>query len=237
MVPPSRVAFQRHRPHGQRLGRDRQGTLMDRSSGCLCCFSMESSLSPDSGVACIHQGCKYLSWVVSQPEGNRRSSSCPLLLHAASQLDQRQILMVNKTRDEIFPIAGVHELFDALPVPQAAHVLEGKQTIGRRKPSAARSTSSTPRWEAGTVGWCGLISSQPASLNDHVADATRLHSQETPTLNVQSCGWAGFSSVVPGFQRHHGGAMPALWSAMFATASSGVPVGTFGGRRRLGAGR
>jgi len=25
--------------------------------------------------------------------------------------------MVNKTQDEIFPIAGVHELFDALPGP------------------------------------------------------------------------------------------------------------------------
>jgi len=41
----------------------------------------------------------------------------PLLLNAASKLDQSQILMVNKTQDEIFPVAGVHELFDAIPGP------------------------------------------------------------------------------------------------------------------------
>jgi hypothetical protein len=36
------------------------------------------------------------------------------------------------------------------------------------------------------------------SLNDHVAECLPgLHSQEAPTLKAQSCGWAGFNSVVP----------------------------------------
>jgi dienelactone hydrolase len=39
----------------------------------------------------------------------------PLLLDAASKLDHSQILMVNQTQDEIFPVADVHELFDAIP--------------------------------------------------------------------------------------------------------------------------
>jgi len=39
----------------------------------------------------------------------------PLLLDAASKLDHSQILMVNQTQDKIFPVAGVHELFDAIP--------------------------------------------------------------------------------------------------------------------------
>jgi dienelactone hydrolase len=39
----------------------------------------------------------------------------PLLLGAASKLDHSQILMVNQTQDEIFPVADVHELFDAIP--------------------------------------------------------------------------------------------------------------------------
>jgi dienelactone hydrolase len=41
----------------------------------------------------------------------------PLLLNAASKLDRTQVLMVNTTRDEIFPVDGVHELFDAIPGP------------------------------------------------------------------------------------------------------------------------
>jgi dienelactone hydrolase len=41
----------------------------------------------------------------------------PLLLNAASELGQSQILMVNKTQDEIFPVEGVHELFNAIPGP------------------------------------------------------------------------------------------------------------------------
>ena len=39
----------------------------------------------------------------------------PLLLKAASKLGQSQVLMVNTTQDEIFPVEGVHELFDAIP--------------------------------------------------------------------------------------------------------------------------
>lgn len=39
----------------------------------------------------------------------------PLLLHAASKLSHPQVLMVNNTRDEIFPVEGVHDLFDAIP--------------------------------------------------------------------------------------------------------------------------
>jgi pimeloyl-ACP methyl ester carboxylesterase len=38
-----------------------------------------------------------------------------LLLQAASQLGQPHVLMVNTTGDEIFPVDGVHELFDAIP--------------------------------------------------------------------------------------------------------------------------
>jgi pimeloyl-ACP methyl ester carboxylesterase len=41
----------------------------------------------------------------------------PLLLNAASKLVHTQVLMVNKTQDEIFPVVGVHELFDAIPGP------------------------------------------------------------------------------------------------------------------------
>ena len=41
----------------------------------------------------------------------------PLLLKAASKLGQSQVLMVNTTQDEIFPVEGVHELFDAIPGP------------------------------------------------------------------------------------------------------------------------
>jgi dienelactone hydrolase len=39
----------------------------------------------------------------------------PLLLNAASKLGHPHVLMVNMTQDEIFPVAGVHELFDAIP--------------------------------------------------------------------------------------------------------------------------
>jgi dienelactone hydrolase len=41
----------------------------------------------------------------------------PLLLNAPSKLGQSHVLMVNMTQDEIFPVAGVHELFDAIPGP------------------------------------------------------------------------------------------------------------------------
>jgi dienelactone hydrolase len=41
----------------------------------------------------------------------------PLLLNAASKLGQPQVLMANTTQDEIFPVDGVHELFDAIPGP------------------------------------------------------------------------------------------------------------------------
>jgi dienelactone hydrolase len=41
----------------------------------------------------------------------------PLLLKAASKLGRSQILMVNKTQDEIFPVEGVHDLFNAIPGP------------------------------------------------------------------------------------------------------------------------
>lgn len=39
----------------------------------------------------------------------------PLLLDVASKLDDVDILMVNKTEDELFSRADVHELFDAIP--------------------------------------------------------------------------------------------------------------------------
>lgn len=38
-----------------------------------------------------------------------------LLLDAASKLTHAEVLMINKTRDEFFPRAGVHEFFDAVP--------------------------------------------------------------------------------------------------------------------------
>jgi len=39
----------------------------------------------------------------------------PVLLDAASALDQPQVLMLNMTRDEIFPRDGTHALFDKIP--------------------------------------------------------------------------------------------------------------------------
>jgi dienelactone hydrolase len=39
----------------------------------------------------------------------------PVLLGAASGLGTRQVLMVNMTGDELFPVVGVHEIFDAIP--------------------------------------------------------------------------------------------------------------------------
>jgi pimeloyl-ACP methyl ester carboxylesterase len=41
----------------------------------------------------------------------------PLLLSAASKLSRSHVLMVNKTQDELFPIEGVQDLFDAIPGP------------------------------------------------------------------------------------------------------------------------
>ena len=37
------------------------------------------------------------------------------LLGVAAQLAHPQVLMLNMTQDETFPVAGVHELFDAIP--------------------------------------------------------------------------------------------------------------------------
>jgi len=42
----------------------------------------------------------------------------PLLLNAASKPGQSQVLMVNTTQDEIFPVEDVHELFHAIPGPK-----------------------------------------------------------------------------------------------------------------------
>lgn len=39
----------------------------------------------------------------------------PLLLDTASKLNGTQVLMINKTQDEIFHVEGVHALFDAIP--------------------------------------------------------------------------------------------------------------------------
>jgi pimeloyl-ACP methyl ester carboxylesterase len=39
----------------------------------------------------------------------------PLLLSAASKRSRPHVLMVNKTRDELFPIEGVQDLFNAIP--------------------------------------------------------------------------------------------------------------------------
>ena len=41
----------------------------------------------------------------------------PLLLSAAYKLSRSHVLMVNKTRDELFPIEGVQDLFNAIPGP------------------------------------------------------------------------------------------------------------------------
>jgi pimeloyl-ACP methyl ester carboxylesterase len=41
----------------------------------------------------------------------------PLLLSAASKLSRPHVLMVNKTQDELFPIEGVQDLFNAIPGP------------------------------------------------------------------------------------------------------------------------
>jgi dienelactone hydrolase len=38
-----------------------------------------------------------------------------VLLDAASKLDKTQVLMLNKTRDEVFPTDGTHALFDRIP--------------------------------------------------------------------------------------------------------------------------
>jgi len=38
-----------------------------------------------------------------------------VLFDAASKLDKTQVLMLNKTRDEIFPTEGTHALFDRIP--------------------------------------------------------------------------------------------------------------------------
>jgi pimeloyl-ACP methyl ester carboxylesterase len=37
------------------------------------------------------------------------------LLDVARRLEHPQVLMINMTQDEIFPVAGVHEFFDAIP--------------------------------------------------------------------------------------------------------------------------
>ena len=78
-----------------------------------------------------------------------------LLLNAASKLGQSQVLMVNTTQDEIFPVEGVHELFDAIPGPKKRLMFwEGKHDdwsteaidhtsafinshVGRRPPSGS----------------------------------------------------------------------------------------------------
>jgi pimeloyl-ACP methyl ester carboxylesterase len=41
----------------------------------------------------------------------------PLLLSAASKLSRPHLLMVNKTKDELFPVEGVQDLFNAFPGP------------------------------------------------------------------------------------------------------------------------
>ncbi|MHB8497959.1 MAG: hypothetical protein ACYDES_08215 [Acidimicrobiales bacterium] len=38
-----------------------------------------------------------------------------VLLDAASKLDRTQVLMLNKSRDEVFPTDGAHALFDGIP--------------------------------------------------------------------------------------------------------------------------
>lgn len=38
-----------------------------------------------------------------------------MLLEAASKLEAPQVLMINKTADEVFPIEGTHEFFAAIP--------------------------------------------------------------------------------------------------------------------------
>jgi pimeloyl-ACP methyl ester carboxylesterase len=38
-----------------------------------------------------------------------------MLLDAASRLEHSQVLMLNKTQDDVFPTAGTHEFFDAIP--------------------------------------------------------------------------------------------------------------------------
>ena len=38
-----------------------------------------------------------------------------VLLDAASKLDKTEVLMLNKTRDEVFPPDGTHALFDQIP--------------------------------------------------------------------------------------------------------------------------
>jgi hypothetical protein len=41
----------------------------------------------------------------------------PLLLSAATKLSRSHVLMVNMTQDELFPIEGVQDLFNAIPGP------------------------------------------------------------------------------------------------------------------------
>jgi hypothetical protein len=38
-----------------------------------------------------------------------------LLLEAASHLGHSDVLMINKTNDEFFPLGGVHQFFEAIP--------------------------------------------------------------------------------------------------------------------------
>jgi pimeloyl-ACP methyl ester carboxylesterase len=76
----------------------------------------------------------------------------PLLLKAASKLGRSQVLMVNTTQDEIFPVEGVHELFDAIPGSNKRLMFwKAHMTIGRRRRSTTRSPSSTPTSDDGLL--------------------------------------------------------------------------------------
>jgi len=98
--------------------------------------------------------------------------------------------MVNKTQDEIFPVEGVHELFDALPGPNKRLMFwEGKHDDW---PTEAIDYTvafhQLPRRETGSIGQCGLIwsSGQPSCSATQHPKAFRLTMGDRTTIGAPS---------------------------------------------------
>jgi hypothetical protein len=60
-----------------------------------------------------------LGGIREQPEGN------DLVRDGARRLGEREVLMLNMTRDEHFPIAGAIEVFETIPGPKRMGVWSG----------------------------------------------------------------------------------------------------------------
>jgi pimeloyl-ACP methyl ester carboxylesterase len=80
------------------------GFSMGMIFGVSTLASIPSITAAVFGVGGIPTG----SWIDDPPLS-------ALLLDAASQLDETQLLMINKTHDEFFPVEEVHRFFDAVP--------------------------------------------------------------------------------------------------------------------------